>query len=110
MISRRSIVAAALAIAAGAVIPAGPAHAQTAIKFTLDWKFEGPAAPFLLAIDKGYFKAEGLDVTIDTGAGSRESIPRGDRRVPDGLWRHQCARQVHGRRSGAKGARGYDRL
>jgi NitT/TauT family transport system substrate-binding protein len=46
------------------------------VKFTLDWRFEGPAAPFTVAQDKGYFKAEGLDVTIDTGSGSRESIPR----------------------------------
>ncbi len=48
----------------------------TDVKFTLDWKFEGPAAPFLLAIDKGYFKAEGLNVTIDTGNGSRDTITR----------------------------------
>jgi ABC-type nitrate/sulfonate/bicarbonate transport systems, periplasmic components len=55
---------------------AAPAFAETAIKFTLDWKFEGPAAGFLLAVDKGYFKDEGLDVTIDTGNGSVEAIPR----------------------------------
>ncbi len=48
----------------------------TDIKFTLDWKFEAPSAPFFIAMDKGYFEAEGLNVTIDTGAGSRESIPR----------------------------------
>jgi NitT/TauT family transport system substrate-binding protein len=29
-----------------------------------------------MALEKGYFKAEGLDVTIDTGNGSREAIPR----------------------------------
>ncbi|HWE21054.1 MAG TPA: ABC transporter substrate-binding protein [Hyphomicrobiaceae bacterium] len=51
-------------------------EAQTPVKFTLDWRYEGPAAPFTVALDKGYFKAEGLDVTIDTGSGSRESIPR----------------------------------
>jgi NitT/TauT family transport system substrate-binding protein len=77
MISRRLFSKlAALALAAGFSVPAAPALAQTAVKFTLDWKFEGPAAGFLLAQDKGYFKAEGLDVTIDTGNGSVEAIPR----------------------------------
>jgi NitT/TauT family transport system substrate-binding protein len=52
------------------------ASAQTAIKFSLDFKFEGPAAPFVVAIDKGFFKAEGLDVTIDTAGGSLEPINR----------------------------------
>ena len=53
-----------------------PSMAQTAVKLTLDWRFEGPAAGFLLAQDKGYFAEEGLDVTIDTGNGSVEAIPR----------------------------------
>jgi NitT/TauT family transport system substrate-binding protein len=66
----------AIAAAVAAVLAAGPAGAQTKIKFSLDWKFEGPAAPFVVAIDKGYFKAEGLDVTIDTAAGSLEPINR----------------------------------
>ncbi len=54
----------------------GGAHAQTPIKFALDWKFEGPAAPYFVAIDKGYYKAEGLDVSIDQGNGSVEGINR----------------------------------
>src|SRR6188508_1545865 len=65
-----------LSAAAAAVLLGGPAAAQTAIKFSLDFKFEGPSAPFLVAIDKGYFKAEGLDVTIDSAAGSLEPINR----------------------------------
>ncbi|MEO3385472.1 ABC transporter substrate-binding protein [Mesorhizobium sp. CAU 1741] len=55
---------------------ATPAAAQTDIAFTLDWRFEGPSAGFFLAQDNGYFEEEGLNVTIDTGAGSVEAIPR----------------------------------
>jgi NitT/TauT family transport system substrate-binding protein len=65
-----------LAAAVAAALFAAPAAAQTKIKFSLDFKFEGPSAPFLVAIDKGYFKAEGLDVTIDSAAGSLEPINR----------------------------------
>lgn len=65
-----------LGMAAAIALSASSALAATDIKFTLDWKFEGPSAPFFIALDKGYFADEGLNVTIDTGAGSRESIPR----------------------------------
>jgi NitT/TauT family transport system substrate-binding protein len=64
------------AMVALAVSLASPALAQTPVKFSLDWKFEGPAAPFTTAIDKGYFKAEGLDVAIDTAPGSLEPLNR----------------------------------
>jgi NitT/TauT family transport system substrate-binding protein len=46
------------------------------VKFALDWRFEGPSAAYLFAIDKGFYKAEGLDVNIDPGTGSVESINR----------------------------------
>lgn len=79
MITKRNLLQSAVAALAAMTIHGAalaPAMAQTAIKFTLDWKFEGPAAGFFMAMDKGYFKAEGLDVTIDTGNGSVEAIPR----------------------------------
>jgi NitT/TauT family transport system substrate-binding protein len=53
-----------------------PAAAQTPIKFTLDWVFQGPTAPFLVALEKGYYKAEGLDVTMDPGQGSAGAVQR----------------------------------
>jgi NitT/TauT family transport system substrate-binding protein len=67
-----------LAFAAGAIFLGAnlSASAQTAVKFALDWKFEGPSAPYFVAIDKGYYKAEGLDVTIDSGPGSVAGIAR----------------------------------
>ena len=53
-----------------------PAAAQTPLKFTLDWVFQGPTSPFLVALDKGYYKAEGLDVTMDPGQGSAGAVQR----------------------------------
>ena len=63
-------------IASSALLAGGAVQAQTPVKFTLDWKFEGPAAPFVVAIDRGYYKAEGLDVTMDTAGGSLEPLNR----------------------------------
>src|SRR5258706_8525832 len=61
-----------------AVLLSGGALAQKEIpvRFALDWRFEGPAAPYFVAIDKGYYKAEGLNVTVDPGSGSVEGINR----------------------------------
>jgi len=72
---RSMLAGAGLAVAAVA-LTAGGALAATSVKFTLDWKFEGPAAAFLVAADKGYFAAEGLDVTIDSGNGSSGAVTR----------------------------------
>ncbi len=61
---------------AATLVLAGAAAAQTKMPFALDWKFEGPAAPYFMALDKGHFAAAGLDVTISEGAGSLDAIPK----------------------------------
>lgn len=49
---------------------ATPAVAQTKLKVVLNWKYQGPQGMFFLADDRGYFKAEGIDVQLDQGNGS----------------------------------------
>src|SRR5947209_5104110 len=62
----------ALLLAAGLSTPAG---AQTKLKFVLNWKYQGPQGIFFLPEDRGYYKAEGLELTIDQGNGSGAAVP-----------------------------------
>src|SRR3954468_10542947 len=64
------------AVAAGLLLTLVPATAQEKIKFTLDWKLQGIHAWYYWAAEKGYFKAEGLDVSIDQGEGSAATVTR----------------------------------
>ena len=68
-------VASAAALTWGMSLPTA-VHAQTPIKFQLDWRFEGPSALFLQPVAKGYFKQAGLDVTVDAGNGSGGAVQR----------------------------------
>ena len=78
VLTRRSaILSNPLFCAIAALLLAGSAQAQvTAIKFQLDWRFEGPAAFFLAPIAKGYFKEAKLDVSVDSGNGSGGAVTR----------------------------------
>ncbi|HWP19679.1 MAG TPA: ABC transporter substrate-binding protein [Burkholderiaceae bacterium] len=65
--------------ATGAALLGAPAlrsQPLTRVKFTLDFRVTGQTAPFFVALGKGYYKEEGLDVTIDVGNGSVASITR----------------------------------
>jgi NitT/TauT family transport system substrate-binding protein len=66
----------ALIIMAAMAIISAPqaANAQTKIRFTLDWIPGATHSAFFVALQKGYYKAEGLNVSIDRGKGSAEVV------------------------------------
>jgi NitT/TauT family transport system substrate-binding protein len=74
---KRRFLASTAAFALAATL-AAPSFAQptTPVKFQLDWRFEGPAALFLVPVAKGYFRKAGLDVTVDAGNGSGGTVTR----------------------------------
>ncbi|MEY4662777.1 MAG: hypothetical protein RLZZ239_1250 [Pseudomonadota bacterium] len=73
--NKRFLLKATAALAAVAAF--GTAQAQTTpLKFQMDWRFEGPAAFFLVPGAKGYFKDAKLDVTVDSGNGSGGAVTR----------------------------------
>jgi NitT/TauT family transport system substrate-binding protein len=52
------------------------ATAQEPVRMILNWRLEGPNAPFFLAEDRGFFREEGLAVRLDPGEGSSAPIGR----------------------------------
>lgn len=65
-----------LAAFAATATLATAAMAETDLPFALDWKFEGPSAPYFAAIDNGHFGAADLNVEISAGQGSLDAIPK----------------------------------
>lgn len=78
--ARRSGAGSALfALLAGALVlgtSAASAQGETRIRFTLDRAIDGTMAPLFVALDRGYFKAEGLDVSIDPASSPQEALTR----------------------------------
>ncbi len=80
----RSLLAVFAAVLAVVVLTAGLSFAQpparsgkqTTWKFTLDFIVQGPQAPFLVALEKGYYAEEGLNITIDRGFGSADAVTK----------------------------------
>jgi NitT/TauT family transport system substrate-binding protein len=69
------ILAAAGVLFATGLLASGiwPARAQAAEKLTVrfTWKLKGEYAPLFVALDKGYYKAEGLEVDLAEGSGAQ---------------------------------------
>ena len=76
MQKRSFLASTAAAVLAATLATPSFAQAVTPVKFQLDWRFEGPAALFLVPVAKGYFKTAGLDVTVDAGNGSGGTVTR----------------------------------
>jgi NitT/TauT family transport system substrate-binding protein len=73
MIRRRPLLG-ALALAPLALPHAARGQAAlTPVRFTLDWAIQGPHAGYLLALERGFFRDEGLNVTLDRGFGSADT-------------------------------------
>lgn len=73
----RKIRAVLLGCAAVVLFANDGAWAQnTPVKFVLDWAFQGPQSIWPLAQERGCFAREGLDVTIDRGFGSGDSVAK----------------------------------
>ncbi|MBN9491126.1 MAG: ABC transporter substrate-binding protein [Alphaproteobacteria bacterium] len=71
---RRTLWLAFAAVFAGA----GSASAQEKFTFALNWFAVGDHAAYWVALDKGYYKAKGLDVTLENSKGSGDSIAKVD--------------------------------
>src|SRR5918994_3481758 len=57
---------------------AGSASAQEKFTFALNWFAVGDHAAYWVALDKGYYKAKGLDVELQNSKGSGDSIAKVD--------------------------------
>ena len=64
------------ALALAAFTFATPAAAEMPVKVILDGGFTGPTAPFVVAEDRGFYRAEGLDVSIEINGGQPDAIGR----------------------------------
>ena len=65
------------AIALSAALAAQlPALAQEKVQFALNWFAVGDHAAYWVALDKGYYKQPGLDVTMENSKGSGDSIAK----------------------------------
>src|ERR1700761_2255693 len=59
-----------LPLLAATVLMSAPASALDKVSFRLNWYWGGAHAPFQLGLERGYYRDEGIDLTINEGRGS----------------------------------------
>ena len=65
---------AAILAAAIAVVAAPLAHAQDKVSLRLNWYLGGLHVPFYYGKERGFYAAEGIDLTINEGRGSANTV------------------------------------
>ncbi len=68
------LVGAGTAMAALRVRPARAAASLDKVTLTLDWRVSGYHTPFFVGLDQGVFRKHGIDLTVNPGNGSRNTI------------------------------------
>jgi NitT/TauT family transport system substrate-binding protein len=68
------ILACFVILALSVLVTGGAADALTPVNFQLNWKITGDHAPYYVALKKGWFAEEGLDVNIILGQGSGYTV------------------------------------
>jgi len=62
------------AIAVAAILSSGPASALDKVTFRMNWYFGGLHSPFQLGLQRGYYKDEGIDLVLNEGRGSANTV------------------------------------
>ncbi len=68
--STRYLLGGVVSVAFVTALASAPALANDQVTLRLDWTVQGQHVPFIWALDKGYFTAEGIDLKIFEGRGS----------------------------------------
>ncbi len=61
-------------VLAAVLLAAAPARAEDKVQFRLNWILYGFHTPFYLGLERGYYKDEGIELTIGEGQGSVRAV------------------------------------